>query len=230
LIDEDDDEVSAAVVVLHDIGDEAAGSPWRAALEAAGWPGEVVAPDLPGHGQTPAPVGGSYELADFAMWALPALASARETPPEPTLPVVVGVGVSGWAATIVALAGRASALVLVDGLGGPWADPAEVIAAGRDLLRALAEDADATAPAPARGLDPRLRHGLVRQTSSQVAKDAATAMPVPVIVIETPASTLTATERNDVLPHFASGSTLIEVSDRDPALVAKAIVSGLGDL
>ena len=65
------------VLVLHDAGEEGAGAPWRAALAEAGWPGPVLAPDLPGHGEAPAPCGGAYELMDAAVNVLPLLAEVE---------------------------------------------------------------------------------------------------------------------------------------------------------
>ena len=44
------------VVLLHDLGAEEAGEPWRAAAPD-GW----IVPDLPGHGSTPAPRHGAYD-------------------------------------------------------------------------------------------------------------------------------------------------------------------------
>lgn len=214
--------MTAGIVVLHDVGAAAAGAPWRGALSAAGWDGPVVAPDLPGHGSTPAPTGGSYELADAAIWALPALAEAVEGGDEP--PVVVGVGTNGWGATIVAMAGRASALVLVDGLGGPWTDAFSVINSGREWLRAIADDPAAVAPAPANGLDPRLRHGLAPQRSQRTAERAAAATKVPVLVIQTPASALDRADRSALVAHFSSPVDVVELPTRDPSAVAAAVV------
>ncbi|MDQ1403301.1 MAG: hypothetical protein QOG03_1617, partial [Actinomycetota bacterium] len=45
------------VLVLHDVGDERGGEPWRQALGTAGWSGPVLAPDLPGHAGAPPPIG-----------------------------------------------------------------------------------------------------------------------------------------------------------------------------
>jgi pimeloyl-ACP methyl ester carboxylesterase len=210
--------VTTGIVVLHDMGDADAGEPWRAALRDVRWPGPVVAPDLPGHGTSPAPVGGSYELADPAIWAVRYLAEAG---PEP--PVVVGIGINGWAASIVALAGRASRLVLVDGLGGPWTDPWTAIFAGRDWLRAIADDPAAIAPAPPSGLDPRLRHGVPLQTGRAIAHRAAVATNVPVLVIETPASGLAPDDRDGLLASYTVPVDLRALTACDPDAVATEI-------
>lgn len=176
-------EPATPVLVIHDAGDPGAGSAWAEALEAAGWPGEVHAPDLPGHGTTPAPEGGAYELVDAAFAVLAVLPGADQE-----LPVVVGVGANGWAAQLLALGGRASALALVDGLGGPWLTPTETIARERDWLRAVFDDPAATAPAPLGEVDPRFRHVVPRQTSLDLARRGASALSVPVLVLESPAS------------------------------------------
>lgn len=82
-----DREPVPAVLVLHDAGDPGAGSAWAQALEGAGWPGPVHAPDLPGHGTTSAPADGACELVDAAFAVLPVLAHLGSAPP-----VVLGVG------------------------------------------------------------------------------------------------------------------------------------------
>ncbi|HVM07732.1 MAG TPA: alpha/beta hydrolase [Acidimicrobiales bacterium] len=104
------------ILVLHDLGVPDAGRPWRDALADASWNGPVLAPDLPGHGSTPVRDGGSYEHSDSLLSIIPLYA---ELDPDLPSPIVVGVGLHGWAAQVLALAGRASGVVLVDGLGGP---------------------------------------------------------------------------------------------------------------
>ena len=57
-----------AVLLLHDLGSESAGGPWRAVA-----PGGWDAPDLPGHGTTPAPRHGAYDPlgpTTIARWEL----------------------------------------------------------------------------------------------------------------------------------------------------------------
>ena len=207
-----------AVLVIHDAGDPAAGSAWADALEAAGWPGEVHAPDLPGHGTTPAPEGGAYELVDAAFAVLPVLAGAGPVPP-----VVVGVGANGWAAQLLALGGRSSALALVDGLGGPWLAPPEVIARERDWLRAVSEDPAATSPAPVGAVDPRFRHVVPRQTSVDLARRGAAALSVPVLVLESPASASGA-HRHELVDLIAE-VTVSTIEDPAPATVAPNLVA-----
>jgi len=209
------------VLVLHDVGEVDGGAPWRTAFESAGWPGPVLAPDLPGHGRQPAPVDGAYELGDAALTAVRLLAEAG---PGQERPVVVGVGVNGWSAQILALGNRASGLVLVDGLNGPWADPATVIHAGRRWLRAIADDPAAVAPAPANGLDPRLRHGVAPHRDRRLAERAAVALPVPALLVESPESPVTAADRNDIAARI-SAATVLELPIGVPTAVAEAAVS-----
>ena len=204
------------LLVLHDVGDERGGAPWREAFEDAGWDGAVLAPDLPGHAGVPPPIGGDYEMVDPVFTALAVLPEAGERP------VVVGVGASGWPASILALGGRASALVLVDGLGGPpWFDARGQIARLLPWLRAIADDPDAVAPMPAGApLDPRLRHGMSHHGSRRLAERAARAMPVPALLVESRLG-----EAEQLAPLYKSGATVTAVADPSPAAVAAAAVS-----
>lgn len=206
------------VLVLHDAGDEGAGAPWAAALGAAGWPGEVCAPDLPGHGTAPAPTDGAYELVDAAFAVLPALHHLGAV-----RPVVIGVGANGWAAQVLALAGRASALVLVDGLGGPWRTPVESIADERERLRAIFDDPSAIAPAPEGVLDPRLRHGSDRQSGLGLARRAAATLAVPVLVLESPGSVV-GPARADLVRRIAVVATA-DVPSPEPSDVSGVVVA-----
>jgi hypothetical protein len=207
------------LLVVHDVGDPDGGARWRQALVAAGWPGEVRAPDLPGHGSAPAPTGGTYELTDALLTLLPVV------PADGDLPVVLGVGTNGWCASILALGGRASALVLVDGLGGPFVAAAEAMARERERLRRLVDDPAALAPPPATGLDPRLRHGVSPLGSRPTAERVAAATTVPVLLVETPSSPVGADDRAAVAARYPSGATVVEVTAGDPDAVAAAAVS-----
>jgi pimeloyl-ACP methyl ester carboxylesterase len=204
-----------AIAVVHQFGDERAGAPWRAALEAVGWPGPVVAPDLPGHGTSPAPVGGSYEQGDLLLALLRALVDVglADADADAAPPVVVGCGVGGWPAHVLALAGRASALVLVDGLGGPWSTPRQQVAAWRVALRVMADDDAAMGPPPAADLDPRARLGLHGNGSRRLAVRAAAATTVPVLVVESPASALAGDDVDALAAGFAAGATVRRVAD-----------------
>jgi pimeloyl-ACP methyl ester carboxylesterase len=208
---------SPPLLVLHEVGDPEGGAPWRSALTDAGWEGPVLAPDLPGHAGEPPPVDGNYELLDGAWLALKVLGGLDDGPK----PVIVAVGTNGWAAQMLALGGRAAGVVLVDGLGGPWRSPAEWTADQRDWMRAVADDPAALAASPPGApLDPRLRHGVVAMTSRSLAEEAAAAMPVPVLVIETPQSTADGA----LLGHFPASTVVEHVVDRRPADVAPAVV------
>jgi hypothetical protein len=210
------------VLVVHDVGDPDGGARWREALVAAGWPGEVRAPDLPGHGAAPAPVGGTYELTDALLALLPSV------PADGERPVVLGVGTNGWCASVLALGGRASALVLVDGLGGPFVGPAEAMARERERLRRLADDPAAVAPPPATGLDPRLRHRVSPLGSRPTAERAAAATTVPVLLVETPASPVDPEDRAAVAGRYPAGATVAEVPAGDHDAVAAAVVAWAG--
>jgi pimeloyl-ACP methyl ester carboxylesterase len=213
---------AAPVLVLHGIGDAGGGGPWRAALVAAGWTGPVLAPDLPGHAGAPPPEGGQHEPGDGAFLAVRTLAAAEV---ERGAPVVVGVGVNGWNAQLCGLGGRASAVVLVDGLGGPWVPVRDAVLAGRDQLRAIAADPEAVAPmAPGAPLDPRLRHGLPTHGSRTMAFEAAAVMPVPVLVVESPGSATPHDDASALAAAMGAGGTLVRVAEPSPAVVAKAVV------
>ena len=87
----------STAIVLHDLGSEAAGAPWRAVVPE-GW----EAPDLPGHGTTPAPRHGAYDPlgpTTLARWAL----AGRG--------LVVGIGQNAHGALILAAGG---VMVVVD--------------------------------------------------------------------------------------------------------------------
>lgn len=209
------------LLILHAPGDPDGGGRWREAFartsrRAYRW-STVVAPDLPGHGSAPAPPGGSYENGDAILAITPWLEATRAAGERF---VVLGAGANGWAAQLIALAGRADGLVLVDGLGGPWGTPVELVHSWRDWARAIADDEAALAPAPTRGLDPRVAHGLPRMGSERLARKAAAEMPVPVVVIESPASSLPPPDRRSLCADFAAGATVHEVDDADPVTVA----------
>lgn len=167
------------LVVLHDYG-SVGGEPWRAAFAA--WPAAVCAPDLPGHGREPDPPGGQYEVGDALFFLADRLVGWRDNPP-----LVVGVGRNGHTAQLLALAGRAAGLVLVNGLGGPWRtvseSSADLLAQRRALLTAAHHDHhDARV-----GTDPRADL-VLGPRDRDVALASVSAITVPVLVIETPTS------------------------------------------
>ena len=206
------------LVVLHDVGDEGGGRPWREAFLDAGWRGEVLAPDLPGHAGAPPPEGGNFEPADSAYVVVPLLSKLGRPA------VVVGVGVNGWAATLCGLAGKALAVVLVDGTGAPWITPTEAIRRQRDWLRALADDPEAVdPPPPGAALDPRLRHGLPSHGSRRLAFRAAERLPVPQLLLESPASGAPSEDAAALGP-------VVAIPDALPATVAAATLAALPTL
>ncbi|MHB8466622.1 MAG: alpha/beta fold hydrolase [Acidimicrobiales bacterium] len=208
--------VDLPVLVLHDVGDEDGGARWAAALEEEGWRGTITAPNLPGHcGEAP-PEGGNYEMADAVWSALPLLDGTAP-------PVIVGIGANGFAAQLLALGGRAAALVLVDGLGGPWQSATEWVDAQRIWLRAVADDEAAMAGAPLGGLDPRLRHGVLPVTGRRMAEQVAEALAVPTLVLRSPHSPLDAAAVALLAARFADATSVV-ITDRTPDAVAAAIL------
>jgi hypothetical protein len=222
-----------ALLVLHDVGEGGAGGgrPWAEAFRSAGWgedDGPILGPDLPGHAGAPAPEGGNYEPGDGAFVAIRAVAAAGLD--EGTALTVLGVGVNGWNAQLHGLAGRAAAVVLVDGLGGPWRSVRDDVLAGVTWLRGIADDPAAVAPlTPGAPLDPRLRHGLPSHGSRRMAFEAAAAMPVPVVVVESPGSGTPPEDAEALVAAMAgaAGAVLVRVEDPSPATVAPATLAAL---
>ena len=213
--------MTPAVLVLHEIGDEGAGGPWRRAVDRAGFPAGSAAPDLPGHGAAPAPAGGSYDLSDPVVSAMGWLVGL---PSGARPPVVIGVGSSGWAAQVLALGGRAAGLVLVDGLGGPWRSTDEAMAAEYDWIRAVADDPEATGPPPAAGLDPRAAYGPGPDAgpNRELAREVAAGLPGPTLVVLTPACRL---DENGVaeLTGLMTAAKVVRLESRDPDEVAGVV-------
>jgi pimeloyl-ACP methyl ester carboxylesterase len=201
------------LLVLHDVGAPGGGA-WTAAF--ADWPGRVSAPDLPGHHGAPPPVGGNYETHDALYVALDTL---RADPPDEL--VVIGVGHQGAAAQILALGGRAAGLVLVDGLGGPWLTPEEIEERERELRRRILATPDALTT-PAIGTDDPRATMVLGPADRDFAVRQADAMPVPVLVVETPSSPTP--DADQLAGHFAR-STLLRLDGRDLARIAAAVVA-----
>jgi pimeloyl-ACP methyl ester carboxylesterase len=176
----------------------------------------VLAPDLPGHNGAPPPVGGQYETGDAVFVALEVLRT--EACDEL---VVVGVGHNGAAAQILALGGRAAGLVLVDGLGGPWLGPVEIDARARDMRRQILTTPAAMAEPAAGTSDPRATM-IGGSADRAFAVRQAEAMPVPTLLIETPASPTPDTR--DLAGHFAQ-VTVNRLDVRDPGRVAGIVRS-----
>ncbi len=201
------------LLVLHDVGAPGGGE-WAAAL--VGWPGRVLAPDLPGHNGMPPPIGGHYETGDAVFVALDLLRA--EAPDEL---IVVGVGHNGASAQILALGGRAAGLVLVDGLGGPWLGPAAIDTQRREMRRRILTTPGAMS-APAPGTADVRATMVVGAADRGFAVRQAAAMPVPVLLIETPSSPTPDTD--DLVGHFAR-ATLERIDARDPGRAAPIVRS-----
>ena len=201
------------LLVLHDLGAPGGGE-WAAAF--ANWPGRVLAPDLPGHNGTPPPVGGQHATGDAVYVALDLLRAA-----VPDELVVVGVGHNGAAAQILALGGRAVGLVLIDGLGGPWLAPADIETRQREMRRRILTTPAAMA-APAPGADDPRATMVVGAVDLAFAVRQAQAMPVPVLLIETPSSPTP--DAQDLVVHFTE-ATLAHLDERDPVRAAHNVRS-----
>jgi hypothetical protein len=196
------------VVVLHDLGAEGAGAPWRAA--APGW----HAPDLPGHGAAVAPRHGAYDPmgpATLARWALGGEG------------VVVGVGQNAHGALILAAGGGCDAVAIVDGLWGPWLDEEVAIARLYAGLRAILDDEGAVGPPPRSGRDPRTVHGYGVSVSPAFAQRFWGSIACPLLAIETPSSTTPPAERAERVSWFGGPTTLVELDTAAPAAVVAAV-------
>ena len=207
-----------ALLALHAGGDAAAGRPWEALAD--GWQdGQVLTPDLPGHGTAPPPTGATYAPADAALHGARVL---REAGLAGAALVVVGVGSSGFGAELLAAGGRASALVLVDGLGPPWLSYRELLEDVIRWMRGVAADPEALAP-PTSVPDPRLRHGVPSVWERSFTASRRGAITVPVLALESPASPTPAAEREDRLAAFAGPTRCAEVGEATPAAVGSAL-------
>lgn len=189
-----------SVIVLHTLGDPAAAVDWRTALDAEGVT-DVWAPDLPGHGAAPSPTGGNYTRLDPVYEIARRVAAGLDLSET----VLVGVGRSGWAAMVVAVAKQGCGLVLVDGLGTPWISSVERSAGRRRAIRATSLDPDAMAGAPPAGLDPRIARGLPPHGDEQLVREAASAVEVPTLLIGADHAAATS-----LAPDFSGGVTVIE--------------------
>ncbi len=198
-----------AAFVLHDLGAEDAGAPWREVVPS-GW----EAPDLPGHGATPAPRHGAYDPlgpVTLARWALGGSGLA------------VGVGQNAHGALILAAGGGCDAVAIVDGLWGAWPSADETVEEMYATIRRLLDDDGAAAPPPATGLDPRTRHGYGVTVSPSFAEGFWGAITCPVLAIETLASPTPPAERTERLSWFGGRPKLVALDSGDPAAVVAAV-------
>jgi hypothetical protein len=203
-----------SVVLLHDLGADDAGEPWRAVA-----PVDWHIPDLPGHGGTPAPRNGAYDPMGpmtLARWALAA---------DPAAAVAVGVGQNAHGALILAAGQGCGAVAIVDGLWGPWEGPVDAVDRMYANLRAILTDGGAVAAAPPRGLDPRARHGYGVNVSAGFVAKFWGAISCPVLAIETPASITPPEERDARAALFGGETTLLELDDVSPAAAIAAVLA-----
>ncbi len=191
----------SSVLVLHEVGDVAGGDPWAAAFAQGPWR-NVLAPDLPGHGSAPTSAGEEYEMTD------PAFVATRLFAAEgiEKVDAVVGIGVSGWSAQILAIAGRADRLVLVNGLGDPFLNVDELLERRMERMRVIAESTKPLADAPP------TTHG-----DRDLAVRAAGQTEVPVLLIG--ADSAAHREFVETLPN----ATLRTTSDHDPQVIAQMV-------
>src|SRR4051812_49488332 len=106
--------MNEALLVIHDTGDLKAGRRWTRLID--GWPGGGLAPDLPGHGETPPPTGGHYKAGDAAIAAWRAAEQAGLASGDV---VVLGHGWGGVSGEGLAAARPGAEVVLVGGLRPP---------------------------------------------------------------------------------------------------------------
>lgn len=206
-----------ALLVIHDVGDAEGGRRWGSLTQA--WPGEALAPDLPGHGETPPPTGGHYKAGDAAIAAWRAAEQAGITAKDV---IVLGHRWGGFGAEVLAAAGRASRLVLVDGLGPPWHSVDELVADRHRWLREVFDDPAAMAP-PSTAPDPRLAHAYPSIWQREFIGNLRRSIAVPVLAVETPDSPTPSAERADRVGDYAGPAAVVGVSGAD------AVLDALGD-
>jgi pimeloyl-ACP methyl ester carboxylesterase len=214
--------MTAALLVVHDAGDPKGGSRWTALRDA--WPDDALAPDLPGHGETPPPTGGHYKAGDAAIAAWRAAEHAGITDNDV---VVLGHRWGGFAAEVLAAAGRASKLVLVDGLGPPWASADDLVADRHRWLRDVFNDPAALAPATA-SPDPRLVHGFPSFWDREFVGNLRRSITVPVLAVETATSLTPRVERDERLASYGGPTTLVEVKGTEELSAALRDAGWLG--
>jgi pimeloyl-ACP methyl ester carboxylesterase len=209
--------VTAPLLVLHAWGDPLASTRWAAL--AGVWDGPFVAFDLPGHRGASIPTGGTYAQADAALYGDRALRAAGF---GGVPAVIVGDSSAGYGAELLAAAGRAAALVLVDGLGDAWGSADEVVTDGIRWCTAVAGDPAALAPPPPDAdVDPRLAHPFPSVWERSFTDARRRSIAVPVVAIETPASPTPREQRDDRLKSFSGPAVCVEVADR----TAEAVIA-----
>ena len=216
---------NSTVVVFDDPTGPMPPGTWSDLVRSAGLGGEVMAPIPAGWFGTPLGIGGHPDVIDPIFHVLTDLADVDQSR------VAIGVGGAGWPATLIALAGRARALVLVDGCGGPWLDPAErsrrqsaVLAERREELLGFAKgDAEGGSDGSAgHGAGPAaLRGGHHNRALAFEAAEELVDKFVSVLLIETPRSTSPADEVDEL--SSVLGTTPVRVAQRTPGSLAPAL-------
>ena len=212
--------MTAVLLFLHEVGDAEGARRWQELAE--GWAGTALIPDLPGHGVTPPEEGADYVPGDAALFAVRALRAAE---PGEELPVVAGQGWGAFGAELLAAAGRASGLVLVDGLGGPWVTLGGLMDVQHAWLRRVVADPPALGPPPLDALDPRLRHGFPSIWERSFTDARRGAITVPVLALESPASSTPPDERDDRVAVFGGVARWEEIAEVSPQAVLAALIA-----
>jgi hypothetical protein len=214
--------LASRLLLISDIVEGLDGEGWVTAMRAAGWAGPIGVHEHPGRTGDDPLIGGNHEALDPAF----ALGGTDAIGPDV---VVVGFGRSGPAAQLIGLGRRAAAVVAVDGLGGPFVPPAEQIGSTLTMMRTtMLDEPSHGAPTPGE-VDRRLSHGLTGHGDRDTAAAMIEVMPVPILVLETSASPVTATvavELTDAPGH----ATLLRVDVVDPATIAHHVIGWLGGL
>lgn len=202
--------MTAPLLVLHAWGDPLASMRWAALADA--WDGPFVGFDLPGHRGAPMPTGGTYAQADAALYGDRAL---REAGFAGVPAVIVGDSSAGYGAELLAAAGRAAALVLVDGLGDAWLSADEVMGDGVRWCNVVAGDPTALRPPPPDAdVDPRLAYPFPSVWERSFTEARRASIAVPVVTIETPASPTPPDEVDDRLKAFSGPAVRVDIPGR----------------
>jgi len=225
--DRSEAEDRSVLLFLHEVGDADGPRRWRALGTGASgpgghhrWPGAVLVPDLPGHGVVPPEEGAYYAPGDVALVGVRALAAAGL---DGEAPVVGGHGWGAFGAELLAAAGRASALMLVDGLGGAWVSRSELIDVQHAWVRAVLADPAALAPPPPGALDPRLRHGFPSIWERTFTEARRAAITVPVLALESPTSPTPPGQRAERVEAFGGHARVEEIAEASPQAVLAAL-------
>jgi pimeloyl-ACP methyl ester carboxylesterase len=152
-------------------------------------------------------VGGKYVPTDFTLYAVRALEQLGWDDPQHA-PVVLGHGWGAFAAEPLAAAGRASRLILVDGLGGAWRSTEELAGAQNAWLRAALPVHTQPADAP----DPVLALGFPDVWHEETTRGRRGAITVPVLAVETAASVTPTGERDARVAMFGGPARLVSAS------------------